>query len=405
LDQNVFSQPQVAAAVEQDFVPVRIDADASPALASAFRIDRVPTEFVMTSDGNVLFNPPIPDKPEPYVAQLQNLARHFRQTSSASSPGATAANVNPAYANLPVAATAAAAAGAVAPAAQPSAPTVQKQVVDMTASQTPPAQGNPYVNTGSDPRYGQAQSVYATSPQPAPQQQVAAQPSAPAANSGVNPALAAENTALPTNAMPRSYRNPETAAAPATTAAVAPPVTAAAASTTASAGALATSPNSTAAPTVSAPAPSAVNVTTVTASMPKPQELTTPAGTPPLAFDGFCPVSLKTLNRWVAGDRQYGAVHRGRTYMFAGAQQRDQFLADPDAYSPVFAGLDPVMLIDKQQAVDGKRSMGYRYGDAFYLFSSKESMQKFKEAPHAYAAGVRQAMNRIDAASGGTLRR
>jgi YHS domain-containing protein len=139
--------------------------------------------------------------------------------------------------------------------------------------------------------------------------------------------------------------------------------------------------------------------------MPKPQELTTPAGTPPLAFDGFCPVSLKTLNRWVAGDRQYGAVHRGRTYMFAGAQQRDQFLADPDAYSPVFAGLDPVMLIDKQQAVDGKRSMGYRYGDAFYLFSSKESMQKFKEAPHAYAAGVRQAMNRIDAASGGTLRR
>jgi YHS domain-containing protein len=122
-----------------------------------------------------------------------------------------------------------------------------------------------------------------------------------------------------------------------------------------------------------------------------------------LAFDGNCPVTLKTLNRWTYGDQQFGAVHRGRTYLFAGAEQRDQFLANPDGFSPVFGGLDPVLLIDKQQSVEGSRALGFRYGDSFYLFSSEESRQKFAASPHTYAAGVRQAMNRIDSA--GTVRR
>jgi hypothetical protein len=39
------------------------------------------------------------------------------------------------------------------------------------------------------------------------------------------------------------------------------------------------------------------------------------------------------------------------------------------------------------------------------LFSSKETMQKFKDHPQVYAAGVRQAMNRLDTASGGTVQR
>ncbi len=158
------------------------------------------------------------------------------------------------------------------------------------------------------------------------------------------------------------------------------------------------------APVVAASAGAAM-ASTQAASPVKPKTPQLPAGSPPLAFDGYCPVSLKTLNRWTLGDAQYGAVHRGRTYLFAGAEQRDQFLANPDAFSPVFAGLDPVLLIDKQQAVDGTRALGYRYGDAFYLFSNKETMQRFKDAPHTYAAGVRQAMNRVDAGSGGTVLR
>ena len=54
LDQDVFSQPHVSAGMEVNYVPVKVDADVSPAIASALRIDRVPTDVIMTPEGNVV---------------------------------------------------------------------------------------------------------------------------------------------------------------------------------------------------------------------------------------------------------------------------------------------------------------------------------------------------------------
>src|SRR5262245_23754229 len=102
LDQNVLSQPQVGAAVERDFVPVKVDAEQAPALAHMFRIDRVPTEVVLTPQGNVVATLSTPDNPDAYVAQLQNLARHFRQTMPGAAPGPASPAINSAYANLPL---------------------------------------------------------------------------------------------------------------------------------------------------------------------------------------------------------------------------------------------------------------------------------------------------------------
>jgi YHS domain-containing protein len=110
------------------------------------------------------------------------------------------------------------------------------------------------------------------------------------------------------------------------------------------------------------------------------------------------------LNTWAMGNTQYGAIHRGRTYLFVGEEQRRQFLADPDSYSPVFAGYDPVLLLDNQQTVPGSRKYGFKYGNAFYLFSCAETRDKFQANKEAYAATVRQAMAKVDAASG-TVRR
>src|SRR5690606_4246991 len=124
-----------------------------------------------------------------------------------------------------------------------------------------------------------------------------------------------------------------------------------------------------------------------------------PPGTPPLAFDGYCPVSLRADRKWIAGNTQFGAIHRGRTFLFTGEEQRQQFLANPDAYCPVFSGVDPVLLLDSNQVVEGSRRFGFDYRGAFYLFSSEESMNKFKSQPDVYAAGVRQAMNRMEAST------
>jgi YHS domain-containing protein len=357
LDQQVFSQPHVGSAIEQHFVPVRLDADHNVAIAKMFRIDRVPAEYIVTPEGKILANPPIPNQPGPYLEQLENMAQHFQQTIAAQATApATPAGVNSAYANLP--------ANSPYPATQ-SAQTPAPQVVQNLAAQQPAqpsvqappqTQVNPYTSAEATTNAnGQAQNVYAAAPQQA--QPHAAAPQQAATTNQAVAAQAPVTPTMPNNAMPNSYGHRSEAAVAASS------------------------------PTLT------------------PQKTQLPAGSPPLAFDGYCPVSLKTLNRWAEGDAQFGALHRGRTFLFAGPEQRDQFMANPDSFSPVFAGLDPVLLLDKQQSVEGSRALGYRYGDAFYLFSSEETKQKFATSPHTYAAGVRQAMNRIDAGAGGTVRR
>jgi YHS domain-containing protein len=265
----------------------------------------------------------------------------------------------------------------------PAAP-VQPVMIDVAAVGQAPSQvqANPF-----------ASGVSAAGLAGAPPASAYANQSAPAGQ----PTVQTIPPAMPANAMPRSYRNPATdvaPTAPATTATVAGPATPA---PTAQA---ATVPQ--AGPAATAAAAPATPATTVAAAKARPQ---LPPGAPPVAFDGCCPVTLKTLKRWTPGNSELGVVHRGRTYLFVGETERQQFWADPDAYSPVFAGLDPVLLLEQQKSVEGSRKFGYEYGGLFYLFSSEETKQRFAASPSSYAAGVRQAMSRIDGAQNGVIRR
>jgi YHS domain-containing protein len=127
-----------------------------------------------------------------------------------------------------------------------------------------------------------------------------------------------------------------------------------------------------------------------------------PAGQPPTGLEGFCPVTLKKEFRWQPGNRQWGAVHRGRTYLFAGPQQQQMFLQNPDYYSPVLSGIDPVLALDQQQVVEGRRKHGVFYEDQMYLFSNESTLARFSKNSARYAAGVRQAMQQ---SAGGIQRR
>jgi YHS domain-containing protein len=384
LDDNVFSLPHVGPAVEQQFVPVRIDADTSPALAHSFGIKQVPTEIILTPQGDVVANLPIPDKADPYLGQLQNVARHYAQSTAgaASAPGNSATpEVNSAYANLPVAKT---------PAPAPAAMTVKP----------PQTQGNPFMATAAPPQAGAPNMTagQGTPPTASPMTPPIAQQTAQAAVKPYNP-YGTMAPAMPANAMPRSYQYTAEAAAPA-----APPVASSAIAATATA---ATMPNSSsvavtsASPTTKAAPPAAATV----AAAPTAAPAQLPPGAPPVGFEGYCPVSVKTQEKWIPGNPSIGVVHRGRTYLFAGEAERQQFWADPDAYSPVFAGLDPVLLLEKQQSVEGTRQFNWQYGGLVYFFSSEETKRRFEANPASYAAGVRQAMSRIDAVDGGVIRR
>jgi len=117
-----------------------------------------------------------------------------------------------------------------------------------------------------------------------------------------------------------------------------------------------------------------------------------PPGAPPLALEGFCPVTLLERRAWTTGNVAHGVVHRGQTYLFAGPEEAQKFLANPDAYAPVLSGLDPVLALDNQVNVPGRREFGVFSGNRVYLFSNEDSRSKFQQNPNRYAAEVLQAM-------------
>lgn len=356
LDQNVFSQPQIGEGIEQNYVPVKVNADESPALASAYQITRVPSEIVIGSQGNAIAKLSCPQNPSEYIGQLSNLAENYRmhranQNTIAQPP------VQAAYAGL--------------------------QVGNLQNQPAPAANGVPNNQVAPASRPAEINNSYASRPSgPAPYQSQAVN------NSLARPPQRAMTPTLPANAMPNSYQsqaNPN--------------------------GAASTSLPGTGPQTVQNNQFAQPHITGQTTVGPGREVTRTshqsvvkqlPPGCPPLAFDGFCPVSLRESHKWVEGNLEFGAIHRGRTFLFATDAQRQQFLANPDSYCPVFSGMDPVMLLDQNKVVEGSRKFGFEYRGAFYLFSNAATMNQFKNEPDKYAAGVRQAMARMEMSAGGT---
>jgi len=116
-----------------------------------------------------------------------------------------------------------------------------------------------------------------------------------------------------------------------------------------------------------------------------------PVEPPPLGLDGYCPVRLCENHAWVRGNRQYGVNHRGRLYLFAGPAEQQKFWQNPDRYTPAGSGEDPVAALDQGLRVAGKREFGMFLDNRVYLFSTEESLQRFKTNPSRYSADTMQA--------------
>lgn len=117
-----------------------------------------------------------------------------------------------------------------------------------------------------------------------------------------------------------------------------------------------------------------------------------PAGVTAQSFglDGYCPIHLMESGEWSKGNPQFGAIHRGRTYLFLSKQCQEKFLANPDRYSPAFDGNDPVLLIDQNQTVPGRREIGCYLGvepnRRIVLFANEANYETFTKNPQRYAA-------------------
>jgi YHS domain-containing protein len=137
-------------------------------------------------------------------------------------------------------------------------------------------------------------------------------------------------------------------------------------------------------------APVAGAATTAAAAPAQPD----PYASMPLGLEGYCPVTLAERGAWVEGRAQWGARHRGRTYLFAGPEQQQQFLGDPDRYAPMLSGDDPVLAFDAGRCTPGQRRYGVTYQSRMYLFSSTETRDAFAANPQRYTTGALVAENR-----------
>lgn len=386
LDQNVFNQPGVAGALEAQFVPVKLNANENSATAQGFGITRVPTDVVLTPDGQVVGKLISPPTPAAYIAEVSRVAG--QQSTKAGQTFAKAAaaapmppQLNAAYASLQIDPHIPPAIAAQ----QPATPDQHSRVATPPSSPQAAVGGAPFVQSGTFAAWVPTSPAVVSSTPAQPTGPLAQGPSATVDN---RYALPAGGNVSPseTPAVPRQVANPYAPDAAATPpAASVPPATAGPSPAIGAAGPAMPAGVGAGPPPAQAAIPAGANLA-------GPDATRLPPNAPPLGFEGYCPVSMRNQWKWVPGDPRWGIVHRGRTYWFAGQKEQQQFWADPDRYSPALSGMDPVLAIDHQQQVPGKREHSLDYDNLFYMFASEATLQQFTANPERYSSSVRQAM-------------
>lgn len=403
MEAEVFSRPDVLSALATNYVAVKVNYDRAPNLVREFRIESIPADVILTPDGQVLQRFVGGSPAERYIDRINQIAYSYKQRSMALARTTTPPAGPPpgGYSGMPWAQ----AAQTPAPGYEPPSPGMGTNRVSAPFGVTAGTRDyqSDYINRQAPaiapgtPAYGQmavAPSVSAP-PQNAIMPQLPGENTRPS-NYGTNPAIGrgasdlAAGSPPPTpadaNRMaargPLAPQSPTTNLAPAGSPWDTPRLSDARAPSSPSSG-------------MTQPSPPASLATTMSSRPSSKPKVEIPPGNPPLALEGYCPVSLTDKQRWVLGNPRWGARHEGRTYLFAGPEEQQKFLANPDRYAPVLSGLDVVQLVEATQMSDGRREFGAWFGGRVYLFSSEESYQKFSSDPYRYINGLPQAIARL----------
>lgn len=386
--------PEAEALLAACFEPVRVDAHARPALTQAAAAGGLPVACVLDANDAPLATFAMPDASPAFVSAAILAARRADELEHGNTATSTTAVTSPeprgsiAHATAKVRELSAFAAEHGRPA------------VVATASDSPPSDRDDA---------GSRHALVAWNADPAATPNAAVAPAAPTTvapwldSVAVRPAAAAQ---IPAPAVPVPATAPPASPAPAPAATQPLPApTQPAAPTPPKTGASAviaafqkpfsifTKP---AAPPKAPPTPPAVPPATppaaVAAQQPAPPTPTTASddvhGSMPLGLEGYCPVALVDRGTWTEGRAQWGARHRGRTYLFAGPDEQRAFFANPDRYAPALSGDDPVLALDRGSSTPGQRRYGVTYQSRIYLFSSPETLSAFSADPARYAQRI-----------------
>jgi YHS domain-containing protein len=105
----------------------------------------------------------------------------------------------------------------------------------------------------------------------------------------------------------------------------------------------------------------------------------------PLALEGYCPVSILEMRKWVKGDPALRIVYDGRTYLFANETGKKMFEANPAKYIPALGGDCVVALVKMGKRVPGDIRHAAFHDGRLFLFSNADTKKMFLGAPASYA--------------------
>lgn len=103
------------------------------------------------------------------------------------------------------------------------------------------------------------------------------------------------------------------------------------------------------------------------------------------AMSGYCPVSFRQDGRWVRGRREYSVAFNDIVFLTAGARERDLLKSDPTVYLPAVGGECAVSLVEQNEHVRGSVFHGAQFDDRLFLFADADAKAKFKANPTKYA--------------------
>ncbi|PHS04830.1 MAG: hypothetical protein COA78_16035 [Blastopirellula sp.] len=351
LEANVFPNAQFAASVDRNYVPVKINAQRLPATARQFKVDRWPQDVIITPSGQLVFQKVSPQDIGVYTSMLSQIS----------------AKVNARTQEL---------AANAAPPATPRPNAVAEGNAGTSRFSAPPT------NVASN-----RQQPYAPAYNQQPQPPVNKAPVLTASNRLDDPIGRAQATLVTPNTVANS--GSRFSAPPST-----PPVTPASRFASPPAGVPVSSPAT--APSVARNQPPIQQQPLAASTARQPSAPVAKSLPPNVALEGFCCVTLAEKTAWQEGDARWGAVHLGKVYLFATQANQKTFLADPNKYSPVLSGNDPVAFAQSGKLVEGNRNHGLAYQGSLYLFSSQQSLEQFIAEPMRYHAVVTQAMQQVN---------
>ncbi len=360
LEKNVFAQPGFGESLNAGFVAVKLNRDLYPGTARHFGVDRLPMDVIVSPEGEVIGKFVSPASPDEYIRAMENVADDYSGQLLAQRHRAPQDNPEP---SGPVD-------SHVAPPDRRAAPRradEPSEQVTRTGAVAPADMGHrAQAARPSPPDAGQNLDRYGRPiRQPLPTGAVRKAPA------GLADRTDNDRTATRPNIERESFNKNSSAVADASESKIdryGRPV---------------------AGQATTADASRAAQPATQLASVDRRPRL--PQGNPPLGLDGYCPVTLTDHEIWQVGDTRWGVIHRRRTYLFAGPEEQQRFLANPDHFSPVISGNDPVLALDRSQTIPGRRDFGVFYEGRIYLFASEESLNRFSVNPQRYSSDILQA--------------